>query len=678
MQMSKTTYVVITAVLVGASYLLGRVMSNGSEAGGPHEHAKNSGELAGETSKAQEIWTCSMHPQVRLPEPGQCPICGMDLIPASSGGDADEGLGPRALQMSANAMALADIQTASVERHSVAHEVRMVGKIAFDETRLAYLTSWVSGRLDRLYVDYTGVTVRAEDHLAEIYSPTLYSAQQELLQSIATSKRLAGGSLDIIRSTSDLTVISAKEKLRLYGLSEEQIDALVKIGKPETHVTMMAPFGGVVVHKNAVEGMYVKEGDRIYTIADLSKVWVLLDAYESDLAWLRYGQDVEFQVAAFPGENFHGRVAFINPLLNDRTRTVKVRLNVDNSDGRLKPDMFVSATAQAVLTAHGRVVDRDLAGKYMCPMHPEVISDAEGFCSECGMALVAAAELGFATEGKALSSLVIPSTAPLITGRRAVVYVKLRGKERPTFEGREIALGPRAGDWYVVREGLLEGEEVVVKGNFKIDSELQIRAQPSMMNPTGGRQQIGHTHGDSMQAMGDAQASGDPQAMQDLQGTARPKAYAAPEGFRRQLGKLVDAYLHLQVALAADQLGAEESEALFQAVMEVDMGSLEGEGHKAWMRLQPQLKGRSEALLSAFDIGTRRHLLSPMSDALVEALKRFGYQRERGQVGLFECPMAVDGGPASWIQEGAEVINPYMGSSMLGCGSFNELLPQGN
>ena len=678
MQMSKTKYLVITAVLVGVSYFLGRALSNGNGTGGSSEHPNGSGMSAGESPKAPEVWTCSMHPQVRLPDPGKCPICAMDLILADTGSLSDEDLGPRVLQMSPNAMALADIQTARVERHSVAHEVRMVGKIAFDETRLAYLTSWVSGRLDRLFVDYTGVTVRAEDHLAEIYSPTLYSAQQELLQSIATSERLAGGSLDIIRTTSDLTVVSAKEKLRLYGLSDKQIDALIENGKPEKHVTMMAPFGGVVVHKNAVEGMYVKEGDRIYTIADLSKVWVLLEAYESDLAWLRYGQDVEFQVAAFPGESFHGRVAFINPLLNDRTRTVKVRLNVDNTDGRLKPDMFVSATAQAVLTAHGKVVDGDLAGKYMCPMHPEVVSDTEGTCSECGMELVAAAELGFASEGKADSSLVIPSTAPLITGRRAVVYVRLKGQEHPTFEGREIALGPRAGDWYVVREGLLEGEEVVVRGNFKIDSELQIRAKPSMMNPTGGRQQSGHMHGDSMEAMDKMDDMQAMDAMQGAAGGARPGAYAAPAAFKSQLGQLVDAYLALQVALADDLEGVEESKALVQSVLGVDMGLLEGDGHMAWMQHWPQLKESSEALLSAFDIDTRRDLLSPLSDVLVEALKQFGYQRDRGQVGVFLCPMAVDGEPASWIQEGAETINPYMGSSMLGCGSFTELLSQGN
>ena len=465
MRLPKTRPLIVTAVLVALAFLAGRACHSS----GPQDP----GSATSAPSAEPTIWTCSMHPQVRLPEPGKCPICFMDLIPATSGDEDEEG--PRTLRMSEGAMALAEIETAPVERRSVAHEVTMVGKVAFDETRLAYITSWVSGRLDRLFVDYTGVTVRADDHLVEIYSPTLYSAQQELLQAIATAKRLEGSSLDVLRNTSDQTVVSSREKLRLYGLSDGQIQEIVERGTPNEHVTIQAPIGGIVVHKNALEGMYVKEGTQIYTIADLSKVWVLLDAYESDLAWLRYGQDVEFSVEAYPGETFHGRVAFIDPLLDDRTRTVKIRLNVDNSDERLKPDMFVSATAQAVLTAHGKVVDENLAGKWMCPMHPEVIADGEDACTECGMDLVPAGELGFVTQPEDGESLVIPHTAPLVTGKRAVVYVRLPDREKPTFEGREIALGPPSWNWVAQA---LESTQALSQGDglTQIDVPLLILA----------------------------------------------------------------------------------------------------------------------------------------------------------------------------------------------------------
>ncbi len=642
MSLSNARAFIISLVLVGLSFIAGR--SCHSDA--PQGAGAGGAEVPAAESAAPTIWTCSMHPQVRQPEPGKCPICFMDLIPAPSD-DGDDDLGPRVLKMSETAMALAEIETAPVERRSVAHEVSMVGKVAYDETRMAYITSWVAGRLDRLFVDYTGVTVRKDDHLVEVYSPTLYSAQQELLQAIATAKRLEGSSLDIVRTTSDQTVISSREKLRLYGLSEAQIEEIVENGVPTEHITIMAPIGGVVVHKNVLEGAYVKEGTRIYTIADLSKVWVLLDAYESDLTWLRFGQDVEFKVEAYPGETFHGRIAFIDPLLNDRTRTVKIRLNVDNSDGRLKPDMFVSGIAQAVLTKHGRVVDEDLAGKWMCPMHPEVIADGPDECPECGMDLVAASDLGFITNSGPGESLVIPATAPLITGKRGVVYVRLPNTEKPTFEGREIALGPRAGDWYVVYDGVEEGEQVVVHGNFKIDSELQIRAKPSMMSPSE-----------------DEADAGPPE----------PEPVVAPKQFREQLGALVESYLALQRALASDEDSASVAQRIVESLAAVQMESLEGDAHGAWMKQLPDLEAAASALASAEDLEGRRSSLSPMTEGLVRALKTFGYETGTSEVGVFHCSMALDGEGASWIQLGETTSNPYYGSAMLRCGDLEESL----
>jgi Cu(I)/Ag(I) efflux system membrane fusion protein len=448
-----------------------------------------------ESTEGITEWTCSMDPQVRLPKPGDCPICGMDLVPVRRSAGDDE---PRVLELSEGAAALADVQTALVERRHVAHEVRMVGKVMPDETRLADLTTWVAGRLDRLFVDFTGVTVREGDHMVEIYSPELYSAQQELLSAVASVERMEARPDSVLLDSSRAMVDAARERLRLWGLTPEQIEAIVERGTVEEHVVLHAPAGGVVIHKNALEGQFVETGSHLFTIADLSRVWVMLDGYETDLAWLRYGQDVEFTTQAYPGQVFHGRVAFIDPVLDDTTRTVKVRLNVDNPDLMLKPDMFVSATVKAVLSPRDRVIDTTLAGKWMCPMHPEELADEAGKCGECGMNLVPVEELGFAAASAEAPPLVIPATAPLITGKRAVVYVRLPDRELPTFEGREVMLGPRGGDWYVVHSGLSEGELVVVNGAFKLDSELQIRAKPSMMNPEGGRPggaMPGHDHG---------------------------------------------------------------------------------------------------------------------------------------------------------------------------------------
>ena len=481
------------------------------------------------------VWTCSMHPQIRLPEPGQCPICGMDLVPAEKpeapkkskvkyacamfcvppmeepgqcpicGMDmvaveededdgADDGQqGPR-LTLSPTAQKLAEIRVAPVERKFVTADIRMVGKVDYDETRLGYLTAWVPGRLDRLYVDYTGVPVKKGDHMVYLYSPDLLTAQVELIEALNAVRQLEGSSVPSMRQTATDTVEAVREKLRLWGLTLTQVEQIESRGTPSDHMTIFAPMGGIVIHKNAVEGMYVKTGTRIYTIADLSHVWVKLDAYESDLAWIRYGQDVTFETEAYPGEMFSGTIAFIDPVLDAKTRTVKVRVNVDNSDGRLKPQMFVRAVVFSQVAAGGRVMDAQLSGKWICPMHHEVIEGGPGSCNLCGMPLVEAESIYVSIDPIKLEApLVIPASAPLITGRRAVVYVAAKDRPR-SYEGREIVLGPRAGDYYLVRQGLSEGELVVVNGNFKIDSAIQIRAKPSMMSPEGGGPSPGHQH----------------------------------------------------------------------------------------------------------------------------------------------------------------------------------------
>lgn len=443
-----------------------------------------------------EFWSCSMHPHIKRDGPGQCPICGIDLIPVGrnqSSTDED----PRRLTISPAQRALMKIETVPVERRFPTAELRLVGKVTYDETRLAYITAWVAGRIDDLLVDYTGVTVRKGDHMVKLYSPELLSAQEELLQAHRGLIELSKSSVSSLRNSALGTVESARDKLRLWGLSANQIKEIERTGKISEHVTIYSPASGVVIHRNAQEGMYVDVGTRIFTIADLDAVWVQLDAYESDLRWLRYGQNVTFTTEAFPGKTFSGVVSFIDPVLNATTRTVKVRVNVDNKEGQLKPEMFVRATVSAQFASSGRILDENLVGKWVSPMHPEVINDAPGQCPICGMNLVPTESLGYANAPPtdAIAPLVIPATAALQTGKRAVVYVEVPDSERPTYIGREVVLGPRAGADYVVESGLAEGDLVVVSGNFKIDSALQIQAKPSMMNPEGGGSGGGHNHG---------------------------------------------------------------------------------------------------------------------------------------------------------------------------------------
>lgn len=453
--------------------------------------------LSSQPAAAQEQtwWTCSMHHQIHEPKPGKCRICGMDLIPVSSAGvDISE----RQISFSEEAIKLMQIETTAVERKSVTAEVRMVGKIDYDETRVKHITAWVPGRIDRLYVDFTGTRVNKGDHTVYLYSPELLSAQAELLQALKAVENFKVGGSELIRRSVLATLEAAREKLRLLGLTAEQIEQIEETGEAVDHLTIYAPMGGVVIEKHRTEGTYVDTGTKIYTIADLTHLWVKLDAYESDMMWIRYGQEVEFTTEAYPGEVFKGKLSFIDPVLNAKTRTVKLRVNVDNADGKLRPEMFVRAIVRSKVAQGGLVMDPEMAGKWICPMHPAVVKTEASTCDICGMDLVTTESLGYVKADTPKEvPLVIPASAPLVTGTRAVVYVRLPDVEKPTYEGREIVLGPRAGNYYIVKSGLAEGEVVVTNGNFKIDSAMQIQAKPSMMNPQAGAAPSDHHGADS-------------------------------------------------------------------------------------------------------------------------------------------------------------------------------------
>jgi Cu(I)/Ag(I) efflux system membrane fusion protein len=461
------------ALIIGvflAGWFMHRIFSGGQSQPSP-QTAKQS----------QTVWTCSMHPQIRQDHAGKCPLCGMDLIPVGGAGGQVAGT----IEFSPETIKLMEIQTAPAERKFVSSQIKLIGKLDYDQTRIKSITAWTGGRIDRLFVDYTGMPVRKGDHMVELYSPELISAQTELLQTLKSSTTVGQTSSDLIRRSVEGTLKASREKLRLLGVSEEQITQIESTGKVLDRLTINAPIGGVVIDKMATEGAYVETGMAIYTIADMTKLWVLMDAYESDLAWIRFGQKVEFATDAVPGKTFTATVSFISPALDEMTRTVKVRAVVDNPDGTLKPGMFIRGMIYAQLTRDGKVMDASLAGKYICPMHGEVIKDTAGSCDICGMELVKAESLGYQVADQSRQApLVIAATAPLITGRglnKAIVYVQAGTPQHPVFVGREVTLGPKAGDFYIVESGLMEGEKVVINGAFKIDSAAQIQAIPSMM-----------------------------------------------------------------------------------------------------------------------------------------------------------------------------------------------------
>jgi Cu(I)/Ag(I) efflux system membrane fusion protein len=484
-------------ILLSASLVVAEENSNPLAQMQMNEHAGHEHQMPSTSQHSQKkessLYTCSMHPQIKMDKPGKCPICGMDLIPVAledTEDSSDDG-SQVSLTLSHKAEQLAEVETAVVKRQYVTKEIRMVGSVDFDETRLTHITAWVPGRIERMFVDYTGVSVKKDDHMLELYSPELLSTQEELIQAARSIGRLRNSESQLVKKSSEQALHSARAKLLLLGLTENQVSNIETSGKAKDTVVIYSPAGGVVVEKNATEGMYVQTGTRIYSIADLSNLWLHLDAYESDLPWIRYGQEIEFSTAALPGKTFTGKISFISPFLDTKTRTTKVRVNVTNLDGLLKPGLFVRGIVKATAFGEGKVIDTSLQGKYIGPMHPEITRDNPGQCPICGMDLVSAEELGYITdEVKVSPPIVIPTTAPLITGKRAVVYVKSPNSSR--YESRDIILGPRAGNFYIVEEGLEEGELVVTNGAFKIDADLQIRGKKSMMAPSGGDEMKGH------------------------------------------------------------------------------------------------------------------------------------------------------------------------------------------
>jgi membrane fusion protein, copper/silver efflux system len=602
-----------------------------------------------QSEKPQDtLWTCSMHPQIKLPEPGNCPICFMDLIPLEAG---DDELDEREIHISPYAAKLMEIETVEVVRQFASAEIRMAGKVDYDETRVSYIATRIPGRIDRLYVDYTGIPVKKGDHLAELYSPELLTAQQELLQAIETLDNLKESQSTLLRETADQTIKAAREKLRLWGFSQEQIAEIEQRGRPAEQMTIYSPAAGIVIHKNAQTGMYVQTGTRIYTIADLSVVWVQIDAYESDLKWLRYGSPVEFTTESHPGETFKGTISFIEPVISQTTRTAKVRLIVDNADGRLKPGMFVRAVARPRVAADGGVLNPDLAGKWISPMHPEIVKDEPGSCDVCGMPLVTAESLGYVTEQPQSAPLLIPTSAALKTGRRAVVYVEKPGTDKRAYEGREVVLGARLGDFYIVKEGLEAGERVVTRGNFKLDAELQIQAKPSMMSLPG-------------EMRPEATAEHDHPAS-----ISEPLTATAP--FIQQLSTVLSAYYTLHEALAADDSTAAKSAAenLKSALEAVDMSLLDGKAHEVWMDHLKGLNAALRSLIRADELVPQREAFHALSQQLAKTVQLFPLGETVYQA---YCPMAFDDTGAIWLQPDEKITNPYFGDMMLRCGEIQK------
>ncbi len=522
---------------------------------------------------AIEHWTCTMHPDVRQPAPGQCPQCGMDLVPKYTGSD-EPGVLPaqpksvpaapaaarprewyrctmpecndhgsddpksrcpvcgmvreqvevddagaagsdREIVLSERARNLAGLATEPVEYRQLVKRIRTVGKITYDETRHKMVAAWTDGRIDQLFADFTGMVVARGDHLVKIYSPKLLSAQDELLQALRGLRSIGESALEPSRRSAEQLVASARRQLELLGVTAEQIEELQRTEQADTHLVIHAPLGGTVVRKTALEGMYVKTGDPLYEIADLTHVWLMLELYEADLPWIRPFQEVRLTADALPGEGFSGRIAFVDPVVDKMTRTIKVRVNVANPRRLLKPEMFVTAEIDIGVGADGRAAAPPVGGSYACPMHPWETADVLASCPVCLMSMVPVATIpGYSAPTAAVPVLTVPRQAILQTGKRALAYVEV---EPGQYRGVEVLVGlpaydPVGREFYPVLSGLEEGQQVVTRGNFVIDSQMQIAGKASLFHARGLQHgSAGHHGGQADQPSPSGQESGQQQ-----------------------------------------------------------------------------------------------------------------------------------------------------------------------
>jgi membrane fusion protein, copper/silver efflux system len=595
------------------------------------------------------IFTCPMHPNIRQPSPGRCPICGMELVPASSAGGAS--LDEFAVQIQPAQRRLANIETAEVKAGPLQATLQTVGAIAIDESRQATIAAYVDGRLERLFADYTGVHINKGDHLAVIYSPQLFGAQVEYLEARRALSGTAAG-LPAVRQAQEALAANTFQRLREFGMSKEQLEQLEQAGTAQSRLTIYAPQAGTVVEKLAIEGNYVKAGDPIYRIANLSTVWLMLKLFPEDASRVRFGQQVQATIQSLPEKPFIGRVAFIDPTVDAENRTVDVRVELNNEDGRLRPGDYAEARIDTPIGPQGEIFDEGLAGKWISPMHPQIVRDEPGPCPICGMDLVPTSEYGYAAEPVPQpSSLYVPRSAVLLAGGNSVVYVET---EPGRFEIRPVTIGPILHDKIVILDGLKEGEQVATSGNFLIDSQMQLAGKPSLI--------------DSARAIAKKVQQKGPLVLKDV----TVASISGEAGTK--LEQLYAAYFKVQKTLAADQKPlAEVAQGVAAAARELS----EDEAFPEASRKLLQEIAKQAEHLHHMDLAGARKAFKPISHAIVTLATQVRGAEAQQPFTHFYCPMVPEGG-GDWLQAGGELLNPYFGSEMLRCGEKVTEYPPGS
>jgi len=559
------------ALGLGGGYLL---FSGGTSQAHAHSEIADSGE-----SMEESMYTCSMHPQIRQTEPGLCPICEMDLIPVGSNGSSD----PLVFTMTREAASLANIQTTELGSQSEQRlEVPVSGRIAADERRLAAQTTHVGGRIEKLYVSFTGERVGAGQRLATVYAPELITAQQELIQAV----EFRGAESDLAKA--------ARKKLEYWKLTEDFIEEVLTTQEVQETIDIVADQSGTVADRRIAVGDYVQRGDVLFNLVDLSRLWVLLDVYEADLAKVNVGDQVRFTTPAVPEKVFDARIQFIDPLIDPQTRTATARAEISNRSGQLKPDMLVKGT---------------------------IIGHSSGLSDQ----------------------LIVPASAVLWTGKRSVVYLAEPGSSVPSFRFREIVLGERVGNGYLVASGLRGGEQVVTNGAFVIDAAAQLNNQASMMN----RDVV----------------------LEGSAGEPRVPDYRdeVDADFQTSFLRMTESYIALKDAFVATDPAAavKAATAMEQRLEQIDADLLTGDVYSFWQEHKRALESHIRELEVSEAVAAQRRQFEFISVLMIDLVRAFGAE---DTLYVQHCPMAFNNKGADWLAYEEQILNPYFGDEMLRCG----------
>ena len=566
------------------------VFGNLSSTNTVHEHI--------EIVDKNERWTCSMHPQILSEAPGDCPICGMDLIPAET---RAEGLLADQFKLTANAMALANIQTSIVGSGKAEdNEIQLSGKIAENEATNVVQVSYFSGRIETLAIGFIGEEVFKGQLLATMYSPELYAAQQELITALS------------LKDTQPALYKAVRTKLKLWKLSESQINKIEMSGKIQENFPVYATVSGTVSEKLVAEGAAIKKGQPLFKIANLETVWASFDVYENQINRFKKGQEITITANAAPNNLYKSKVAFIDPILNTSTRTVTLRAILPNKEGMFKPGMFVEGEIKTINSKETEVI-------------------------------------------------AIPSSAVLWTGKRSVVYLKATINES-VFEIRKITLGNKNGSTYEVLSGLKNGDEIVTNGTFTVDAAAQLQGKKSMMNKKGGKTMTGHEGHVAMNGSVNKDTENNSVRLE------------VSKEFQKQLNEVFIKYIALKDAFVKEESNniISQSEKIGTILSKVDIKLLENkESQTFWMSLEKQLRVAVSSILKTTAIKEQRNHFKQVSASLIEALQVFGVNEK---VFVAFCPMADSNKGAYWLSIEKKVINPYFGNKMLTCGEVKQVI----